>query len=468
MTRLLASLAVLCTLAPHAAHALQPLPAFLESARKHNFDNREAAATVRQRQHQVDQARWDMTPTVNATAAYTRNQYEVKVTLPTGGDPVTRTITPFNQLDAQLTLTQPVVDVSALRSIDAAKLNLASGTARVAATRQQVEQSVATAYFTLLAAEAFIRATEEVHAATRANLAIVEQRAAAGVASDLDRRRAEVEVERSRKSIADAEYNLAIARQRLTSLSGLAPEPGAPGLDVSLADEAPLKSWVDGNDVAAVKAAEAEATASASAVRSASALLYPSLSVSASERFTNATGFLGKYAIASASANLSWRFDLAVLPQLRASRAQSDLARVRAERARQSAYDDIHAAWHQVRAALAKARSARAERDTSKVAVAQARQRYEAGTGLFLEVTQAERDAFSAQISLIQADADLASARILLRLRAGRELGDSVRISPAGDRDPGPPVAPPPATRPPADPPAPAPATIETPPALPR
>lgn len=467
MNRVLLAAATLFTaLTPLEASALQPLPAFLESARKHNFDNREAAATVRQRQHQVDQAKWDLTPTVNATAAYTRNQYEVKVTLPTDPqNPVTRTITPFNQLDAQLTLTQPVVDVNAFRSIDAAKYNLAAGTARVAATRQQVEQLVATAYFQVLAAEAFIGATEEVHAATEANLEIVEKRAAAGVASDLDRRRAVVEVERSRKNIADAEYNLALARQRLTSLSGLAPEPGAPVLDVSLADEAPLRTWVEGGDVATVKAADAETAGAAATVRSASALLYPSLSVSANERFTNATGFLGKYAIASASANLSWRFDLAILPQLRAARAQADLARIRADRARQAAYDDIHAAWHQVKAALAKSRSARAERDTSKVAAGQARQRYEAGTGLFLEVTQAERDAFSAQISLIQADADLASARILLRIRAGRELGDTVRIRPPSDRETSSDLAKP---APAPAPPPPAPATIEPTPDLPR
>lgn len=461
-------LALLLTLlAPLPARALQPLPEFLASARTHNFDNREAAATTRQREHQVDQAKWDLTPTLNATAAYTRNQYEVKVTLPGSdpADPITRTITPFNQLDAQLTLNQPVVDVAAFRNIDAAKRNLASGTARVAATRQQVEQAVAQTWFQVLAATAFLRATEEVHAATKANLEIVEKRAAAGVASDLDRRRAEVEVERSRKTIADAEYNLAIARQRLSSLSGLEPDPGAPELDVSLADEAPLPTWIETRGLASVRAADAESSAADATVRGASALLYPSLSVSANERFTNATGFLGRYAIASASANLGWRFDLAILPQLRAAKAQAALTRIRADRARQAAYDDIHAAWHQVKAALVKSRSARTERDTSKIAVAQARMRYEAGTGLFLEVTQAERDAFSAQISLIQADADLASARVLLRIRAGRDLGDELRTRPHA-RD-----APEPATPGPLEKPSPAPvppAPIDPPTDLPR
>lgn len=419
----------LLMLAPTDAAAIQPLGEFIAAARKHNPDNREAALTQRQREHQVDQAKWDMTPTIAATAAYTRNQYEVKVTLP-GLDPtnpVTRTITPFNQLDAQLTLTQPIVDVGILRNIEVAKSTLAASAARVGATRLQVDQSVAQAYFQVVAAEAFIRAAEEVKQAARASLDIVKQRAAAGVASDLDRRRAEVEVERGSKSVADAEYNLAIARQRLVSLSGLPPAPGELALAVALTDEAPLTSFVDGHidDVASVRATSADAKNADVQVRAASALLYPTLSASASERFTNATGFLGKYAIASASINLAWRFDLAILPQMRAARTQAALAQVRVDRARQQAYDQVHNAWHQVKAALAKAKSARVERDTTRAAHAQARQRYEAGTGIFLEVTQAERDAFSAQISLIQANADLAYARIALRLAAGRDLKET-------------------------------------------
>ena len=437
MSRALAVFVALLALAPARAHAIQPLGEFLGAARKHNHDNREAALTGRLREQQVAQARWDFTPTVNATAAYTRNQYEVKVTLP-GADPAsptTRTITPYNQLDAQLTLTQPILDIGLVRNIQIQRANVASGAARVASTRLQVELDIAEAYFQVVAAEAFIRAAHEVVQAATASLAVVEQRASAGVASDLDRRRAEVEVERGNKSIADADFNLAIARQRLVSLSGLAPEAGELALAVSLLPEPPLTSFLDGriDQVASVRAAASEASAADITVRSASAAFYPTLSASAGERFTNATGFLGKYAIASASLNLGWRFDLAVIPQLRAAKVQAELAGVRVDRARQLAHDQIHRAWHQVKAALARARSARVERDTSRAAFKQAHQRYEAGTGIFLEVTQAERDAFSAQISLIQANADLAHARIALRLSAGRQIAEAEALLHSGD-----------------------------------
>ncbi len=468
MSRALALLAALLALSPGRARAIQPLGEFLGAARKYNHDNREAALTARQREHQLDQTRWDFTPTINATAAYTRNQYEVKVTLP-GADPsmpLTRTITPYNQLDAQLTLTQPILDIGLVRNIEIARANLASGQARIASTRLQVEQSIAEAYFQVVAAEAFIRAAHEVVQAATASLEIVEKRAAAGVASDLDRRRAEVEVERGNKSIADADFNLEIARQRLVSLSGLTPEPGELALAVSLRPEPPLANFVDGriDQVASVRAATVEARGADITVRSASAAFYPTLSASAGERFTNATGFLGKYAIASASLNLGWRFDLAVIPQLRAARVQAELAGVRVDRARQLAHDQIHRAWHQVRAALARARAARSERDTSRAAFKQAHQRYEAGTGIFLEVTQAERDAFSAQISLIQANADLAHARIALRLAAGRDLREAEALlhsadpgEPADNAMPGASIVPPTA-------PTPAPPAIAVPP----
>jgi len=46
--------------------------------------------------------------------------------------------------------------------------------------------------------------------------------------------------------------------------------------------------------------------------------------------------------------------------------------------------------------------------------------RYQAGALTQLDVTQAQRDAFQAQASRIQADADLLYSRVLLRLTAGK------------------------------------------------
>ncbi len=50
--------------------------------------------------------------------------------------------------------------------------------------------------------------------------------------------------------------------------------------------------------------------------------------------------------------------------------------------------------------------------------------RYTAGVATQLEVTEAQRDAFLATASSIQADADLAFARAALRLAAGIPISD--------------------------------------------
>jgi hypothetical protein len=164
---------------PHALFALPPRPSagprppaapgVPRSAKKHNFDNREAARDRAPARAPGRPGKMGPDPHGQRDrrlhAQPVRGQGHAPRRRPT--NPTTRTITPFNQLDAQLTLTQPIVDLAALRNIDAAKRNLSAGTARIAATQPQVDQAVAQTYFQVVAAEAFIRATEEVHAATR-------------------------------------------------------------------------------------------------------------------------------------------------------------------------------------------------------------------------------------------------------------------------------------------------------------
>jgi outer membrane protein TolC len=65
----------------------------------------------------------------------------------------------------------------------------------------------------------------------------------------------------------------------------------------------------------------------------------------------------------------------------------------------------------------------------------QARQRYQAGTATQLDLLQAQRDAFNADVARIQADADLVNARAQLRLSAGERLSPaSTHHEPASER----------------------------------
>src|SRR5207237_7634475 len=91
-------------------------------------------------------------------------------------------------------------------------------------------------------------------------------------------------------------------------------------------------------------------------------------------------------------------------------------------RATLSAGDAIHREWNTVLAGNARSREARAGREAAGHASAQARERYRAGTITQLDLLQAQPDAFTAEVSRIQADADLVNARAQLRLSSGQSL----------------------------------------------
>lgn len=408
------------------ARALEPLGAFFESAKAKSFDAREARATLEQREAEVDQSWLHLAPVVGATATYTRNQYEAIVTFPTG-DPAnptkTATITPQDQGDLFLNATIPLVDVGAWERVGAAKRAAEAAQSRVVATDADVKKVVARDYYQLVAARAVRQAAESSLDAANKNLAYVSSRKDAGFASELDYKRALAEVQRNEQTLADAGYQSAVAARALATASGKEPGEGSVALSLDLAAEAPLAEW-EGTNVDALPQVRAQAEDARAQDRQASATrmgLLPTLSATAQERVTNATGFsTSPYYTLAVSAK--WTFDASTLSATAAASHAATTAHIREERVRQQAIDDIHTAWLEVTRDIEKARAARAQEDASDFASQIARERYEAGTANFLDVTTAERDAFSAKVSLIQANADLAYARVALRLAAGRKV----------------------------------------------
>jgi outer membrane protein TolC len=101
------------------------------------------------------------------------------------------------------------------------------------------------------------------------------------------------------------------------------------------------------------------------------------------------------------------------------------VAQVREARSRRAVSDLIYEAYRRVENGIVKSRSARAQVEAANKAADLAVERYQAGVSTQLDVTQAQRDAFLAEASRIQADADLAFARASLRLAAGRSPSDT-------------------------------------------
>jgi outer membrane protein TolC len=408
------------------AAALEPLDHYLSAAAARSFGAQEASLVAAQRDDAVEQARRALLPTVTATARYVRNQYEAVARVPTGtnGDTREAVFTPIDQRDLTVTGTLPLVDVARWQQLAASKQSRAAGEASHESAQLEAQRTAVRQYYRVVASEALTRSTEDALAAAQKNLEWLRARRSAGLASELDERRAQADVERNRNLVADAVYQCAVARRALETVSGVAPSPGAPALSAGLAPESPLEDWlgVDVDEqVPSVRARGREALAQAGRAKAAQALLYPTLEASASERFTNAPGF-GQQPYYQLGVTASLRLDAAALSALRAERHGQALAELRATRARREALDAIHDAWFDVARQLEKSRASRAELEASALAARIARERYEAGTATFLDVVLAERERVGSDASRIRAEADLCSARAELRLLAGRAL----------------------------------------------
>lgn len=421
-------------LVPGRAHALQPLSDFLRHATQSNFDNREARVTAVQRVHEASQAWARLLPSLTMQADYIRNQYLGAANLGTGmlgpdGAPITRRVvmTPIDQRDASFSAALTLVDVAAWNNIGAAAANRDAQRERAAATALEVQRTVARTYYQLVGADAVARAARSTQKASEDSARYIETRAQAGLASELDLKRALAEVERNRQAIEDADYSTVTLQRTLETLTGLVPDGDgrtdatAPPPD-DLRDEPPLAEWTTSvNALPSVRAAEHDERAAKRTAAAALAALYPTLSSQFTERATNAVGF-GQSPYYQFEVLATWKLDLGSLQAARAQRSAAEAVAVRQDRARAAATDTLFTDWHQVRTQIAKSRSARTSLDASRAALAVAREKFGSGKANLLDVVLAERDAFSAEVTEIQAEADLAAARASLRLSAGRSL----------------------------------------------
>jgi outer membrane protein len=412
--------------APREASALQPLSDFVRAARTRNFDAREQMSVVAQRDDEAQQASWKLAPVVTASGSYTNNQYAAIARIPIGvtGQTESVTIMAQNQLDATFSATLPLVDIGAWERIGAARQTAAAARAQASATELDVQRAVAQAYFQVVAAEAVLRSATERRDTAQANLAFVRTRNSAGVAPELDLKRATAELESAHQDVTEAEYQLRIARRSLATVAGLEPSPGGLELSDDTSPEPPLESFTVGSsNLPSVLAASETARAAERNVDATRAGLYPTLSATATERVTNAPGF-GQSPYYQVVGTATWRLDGSTIPQTSAADRAAQAARVREERARREAEDAVFNDYQAVVRQREKTQAARAERDSSALAADIARQRYEAGTANYLDVQTAQRDDFAAKVALVQASADLAYARVALHLAAGRPFND--------------------------------------------
>ncbi len=323
------ALAGLATAAP--ASALQPIGTFLERADAQNPDNREALATVAQRNAEATVAFRRLLPAFTARGTYTHNQYEVVFALP--GTTQAITLVPGNQFDAVFQLDVPIFDPAGYGRYRAASAQASATQASQVLTRLGVQQQVVNIYNQIIGAEALV-ASSEAKRGGRATQRHGGARSAHGGAGLRLRRAARHRQRRARA---------ARSRRRRAHREPRAPQPGdADGdrslpsetpLEDDLHEEAPLAQWLStpGASLPSGRAAAAATRAAEAGRTSAKLALLPTITASAQERISNAASFGGQNANYTLTATATWRFDLSLLPAISAQDAAVAAARARRE-----------------------------------------------------------------------------------------------------------------------------------------
>jgi outer membrane protein TolC len=410
--------------APRAASALQPLAVFVAGA-ANNPASREARATLEQRDADQSTATGRLLPSLSATGTYTRNQYEVALELPVVmGAPAQRLVVqPLNQYDGNIALSVPIIDIGAWERHSAARASFEAQQENQKQTEFDNERQVTQAYFQLVASAALFESAQRSLAVARENSLTVTNREHSGTASELDVQRSLADIARAEQDVASAALGITTNSRTLSTLSGIEPEPSASFPQDDLREEAPLASWLRGSaSTPTVTSALALRRAAEKSANAARAAWLPTVTGTATERFTNATAFAGRSAYYLLQVTATVKLDATLSAGVRAQNAAAAAAIAREDGAKRRADDAIFQAWSQVATDIVKSRAARAQVSASLLAEGLARDRYLAGVATQLDVLQAQSDLFKAEVARIQADTDLAYARASLRLYAGRHL----------------------------------------------
>jgi len=396
---------------PAPARALQPLEEFVRGARAHNPVNEEARADQAAAAARAGETLGRALPALSASGTYTRNEREVAI----GG----ATFVPLKQVDAAVALTVPLLDLTRFVRVSAAHRFADSAAYREQEVARAAEAETVQLYYQLAADLGLVRAARRALEVVQVNLSMTEQTAQAGTGTALDVQRASAEVERQRQQLTSAELAARLAARALASRTQVVPDTATePALADDLHAEPPLSEFLaSAPDTPAVKSAALAREATDRTATAQALALVPALAATASERYTNATAFLGGYHQAwTLAVGAVWAFDLGTPQAIRATRAEAAGAAAREREAALLTGDAIFQAWSTIDADIARCRSARAQEAVSAQAAQIARARYRSGVATQLDLIQADRDAFTAEAGRIQADADLLNARRQLRL----------------------------------------------------
>jgi outer membrane protein TolC len=410
---------------PAAAETSAPsLAEVLQAAKQNSLGVQTQRATIdvaRASQSVASGALW---PRLSASAGFTRNQYDVVVSIPRGAEaPIEATIQPFNQLEATVQIDVPLIDIASRRQSAFAQQQRRTSESSLPTVERAAQREAIAAYYGWLAGEALRTAAQNSLKTANETLVVTQQRATAGLSVELDVAKARAVVARSARQVSDAALTSSNASRRLQTLTGLtfAATPPALSADDKSSDDIKLDTLLAASDkLPEIHFAQQQRASEDAALAVRKAAYFPKLDAFARERLTNAAGF-GNASAWAVGVAATWHFDRVATANVDVARASANAAKVRQDVALREAQDRIIDAQQQVIAYRSAVAAAVADLESKTLTATVTERRASQGVATTLQVLDAESEQLDATVELIRSRANLAAARALLRLEAGLE-----------------------------------------------
>jgi outer membrane protein TolC len=389
-------------------------------------------ARLEQAQTNLEQAWSLLFPTVAAQGRYARNNVAFKFPIGSGsngGPPQVINIQPYDQLDASISFSAPLLAPAAYLGLSAVKASTRSSEANYETSEVSVLFAVAQAYHAAAIADEVLAARTSNLEVAHATLSSAETRFATGNVTKVDLDRAGLALVQAEQTVREARFGQAQSYRALATLvqadfgfqvEAVAPQTPDPRTG---ADDLTMVLRLRPE----LRAIELAARASLEWKRAYAWRWAPSLSAFGSARIFNYDNFALDHHAWAVGAQLDWTlFDGGGRDaQRHLAAAQARELEARAEALRESIRDDLAnaQAWLETK----RQASAAAVQSVSLAveALDLVRTQYEAGSVAQLDLLQAQDRLVAAKESLAQAHFEVAIADLNLRRIAGRFPGSS-------------------------------------------
>ncbi len=392
----------------------------VRTALKQNRDLQTAVGRIREFRAEVGIARAPLFPSLTANGSVSTNQVAIGSFAPTSYDAFRVTGDLAWELDFW---------GRTRRGVEAARADLASEEAAQRAVILSLVADVSTSYLSLLELDQERLIAERTLTSRQATLDLARQRFKQGLTSELDVRQFEAEVAVPAATLAQTERLRAEQEHQLSLLLGEAPSTVARGGSLAQAvgaitvpDSLPATLLARRPDVQQAERAYAAATAR---IGVAEAARLPTISISGyygSQSPTAGDLFTSNGEIYQALAGVSLPLFTGgrLINETRAARARADQARSRYEQSLLVALREASDALVGVRTARDQMAAQQTQAQALRRAFQLAELRYRTGIASYIEVLDAQRSLFDAELALSQAQLrQLAAAVQLYRALGG-------------------------------------------------